>query len=81
MEEGAAVALSDWDPVMVTLYLAELYAEIPKRTPVSEARRRFVVDTIVVDLRHRADEQDRSRDAGHGEHRHPQPVDIYAVND
>ena len=75
------MALSNWDPVMLNLYLNELYSESPKQTPVSESRRRSVVDTIVVDLRHRADEQHHGRDGSHAEDRRPEPLDIYLVND
>lgn len=74
------MALSDWDPVMLTLYLNELYSEAPKQTPVSEVRRRSVVDTIVVDLRQRADEKDQRSDASHGEYGRPEPVNVQAVH-
>ena len=74
------MALSNWDPVMLTMYLNELYSEDPKPTPISENRRRSVVDTIVVDLRQSPDEQDDRRQRRHREDGRPEAIDIYAVN-
>ncbi len=73
--------MAAWDPVMFTIYLNDLYAEAPKQTPVSETRRRSVVDTIVVDLRQRSNQEDDGGSGRESEDRRSQPVDIYSVQD
>lgn len=75
------MALSNWDPVMLTIYLNEVYREEPKQTPVSEVRRRSVVDTIVIDLRQRSNQQHEGRNGGDSENRSPKPVDVYPMKD
>ena len=74
------MAHSNWDPVMLTIYLNELYSEDPKPTPVSENRRRSVVDTLVVDLRQSPHEQDHRSESRHREDRLSEAIDIQAVN-
>lgn len=75
------MAVPDWDPVMLTIYLNGLHSETPKQTPISEVRRRSVVDMIVVDLRQSSDQQDHGRDRGDSEDGRPKPLDIYPVKD
>lgn len=74
------MALSDWDPVMLTIYLNEVYSKPPETRPVSKLRRRYVLDPIVIDLRHGPDEEHGRSEGSHRQDGHPETVDIYAVN-
>ena len=76
------MAPHDWDPVMLTIYLNEVYAESPRSHGVSPTRRQAVADSIVVDLRAEqgSEQQHDSRNRGRREHVRPEPLDIYPAN-
>lgn len=75
--------MAEWDPVMRTMYLNEVYSAPPKQTPVSPVRRQAVVDTLVVDLRSddRPDEEDGRSDEGGAEDERAEPINIELVQD
>ncbi len=72
----------DWDPVMLTIYLNEMYAESPRSFGVSSTRRQTAAKSIVVDLRNddRSEQQHDRSEGSRREHIGPEPLDIYSTN-